>query len=59
MKKYLVIGIIFLLFQAIATYQNIENGFELDSIGKAIGFFIPGIIGIASLVKYFKNKKED
>ena len=56
MKKYLIIGIVFILFQVIAVFQGIQNGFELDSIGKAIGFFIPGIIGIASLVKYFKNK---
>lgn len=56
MKKYLVIGIVFILFQIIAIFQGIQDDFELDSIGKIIGFFIPGVIGIASLAKYFKNK---
>lgn len=56
MKKYLVIGIVFILFQVIAIFQGMQNGFELDSIGKTIGFFIPAMIGIASLIKYFKNK---
>ena len=56
MKKYLILGIVFILFQIIAIYQSFQNGFELNNIGKLIGFFIPGIVGIASLVKYFKTK---
>lgn len=56
MKKYLILGIIFILFQIISTYQCIKDGLEFESISFTIGFFIPAIIGIASLIKYFKTK---
>ena len=56
MKKYLILGIAFILIQLIGLYQNIQNGLEFKSIGYMIGFFIPGIIGIVSLIKYFKTK---
>lgn len=56
MKKYLVIGIVFILFQVIAIYQGIQDGREYENIGQVIGSFIPAMIGIASLAKYFKNK---
>ena len=56
MKKYLILGIAFIIIQIIATYQHIQDGSGFENIGYVIGFFIPGIAGIASLAKYFKNK---
>ena len=58
MKKYLILGIMFILFQIIGTYQQIQDGlsYENHSIGWWIGSHIMGIAGIASLIKYFRNK---